>query len=78
MIPAAATRFDPLERRREDTTALPPSAAGNPGFEKGDPLRPVDDTLDERELLREYYYPNLNTNYEPRDWDEPPWGHKEG
>ena len=44
--------------------------------EKGDPLRPVDDTDDEREMIKSYY-PNLNSAVTPRDWDEPPWGHKE-
>jgi hypothetical protein len=44
--------------------------------EKGDKFQFPDDYEDERELVRPYY-PNLRRSVPPRDWDEPPWGHKE-
>jgi len=44
--------------------------------ERGDPLRPVDDSEFESDPMRPYY-PRLNPGLAPREWDEPPWGHKE-
>lgn len=43
----------------------------------GDRLIFVDDYEDEREVELRRYYPNLRSDVTPRDWDEPPWGHKE-
>lgn len=43
---------------------------------KGERLLPVEEGPDvEAEVLRGYY-PHLNPNVTPREWDEPPWGHK--
>lgn len=43
--------------------------------ERGEPLTWPSVLNEEEEQLRGQYYPNLNPNIAPRDWDEPPWGH---
>lgn len=46
-------------------------------IESGDPLRDMErDTVDEAEEVLVGYYPNLRPGVKPRDWDEPPWGHR--
>lgn len=56
---------------------MPDKSERKPPRERAERLLQQDDYEDERERLR-VYYPNLRSDVIPRDWDEPPWGRKEG
>lgn len=56
---------------------MPEERQKPPQLEAGEPLKtPPEEYEDEDEIHLRRYYPNLSKTVKPRDWDEPPWGHR--